>query len=140
VAIITLETTKSGRKIWLTDTAFGQLQRSHVAQRDDLIVQLGGRVSLRGFETSRVSLNHVRRSDSDHYRLRGPEGNKTSGSGGKPWNACLPERVACAPFQYQRRDSRQDAQSSVDPNARYDQAAVNRSGEATASHAGDAKL
>lgn len=132
-----LEATQNGHKVWLTDDELEELQRSCVSLRDDLIIQLGGYVGLRAFEIPQVAPHHVRRSDSDHYRLRVPSGKDTSGSGGKPRDAYLPESVERDLFQYQRREDLADDEPFVDLSPRGVRAAVKRVAEATADRTGD---
>jgi hypothetical protein len=58
-------------KIWMTDRELEDLRRAAAAHRDDLIIQLGGKVGLRAFEISQVCPQYVKRTgDGDHYRLR----------------------------------------------------------------------
>jgi hypothetical protein len=96
-----IEAIKDGHKVWLTDDELEELRRSYVSLRDGLIIQLGGHVGLRAFEIPQVTPSHVRQSESDHYRLRVPEAKNTSGSGGKPRDAYLPESVERDLFQFQ---------------------------------------
>lgn len=89
-------------KVWLTDSELETLRRHAANHRDDLILQLGGYVGLRAFEIPQVTPAHVQRTeDGEHYRLRVPEGKDTTGNGGKPRNAFLPEDVESDLHRYQ---------------------------------------
>jgi hypothetical protein len=71
-----------------------RLCRAATTARDDLICQLGGYVGLRAFEIPQICPSHVSRTDDgEHYRLRVPSGKDTTGNGGNPRDAYLPERV-----------------------------------------------
>jgi Phage integrase family. len=132
-----LEATKDGHKVWLTDDDLEELRRSCVSLRDGLIIQLGGHVGLRAVEIPQVTPNHVRRSESEHYRLRVPEAKDTSSSGGKPRDAYLPESVERDLFQFQRRDGLDADQPFVDLSPRGVRAAVTRVAETTADRTGN---
>jgi len=80
-------------KIWLTDSEIDDLRRATNSQRDDLIIQLGAFVGLRAFEIPQVRPVDVKATDSDQYRLRVRAGKDTSGDGGKPRDAYLPDSV-----------------------------------------------
>ncbi|TKX55640.1 site-specific integrase, partial [Halorubrum sp. SS7] len=57
-------------KCWLTDDDLEALRRAAGSHRDDLVIQLGGFVGLRAFETPQVTPKHVNRTpDGDHFRL-----------------------------------------------------------------------
>jgi hypothetical protein len=72
-------------KVWLTDGKLENLERVASSQRDYLIIRLGGCITLRAFEIPQIFPKHVKRTDDGkHYRLRVPEGNDTTGNGGKP--------------------------------------------------------
>jgi hypothetical protein len=89
----------------LTDRELGQLRRHAGSKRNDLLIQLGGYVGLRAFEIPQVCPCHVKRTDDgEHYRLRVPEGKDTTGNGGKPRDANLPESVERELHQYQQEN------------------------------------
>jgi len=80
-------------KVWLTDSEIEDLRRAAKSTRDDLIIQLGAFVGLRAFEIPQVRPADVTETDSGQYRLRVPAGKDTSGNGGKPRDAYLPDSV-----------------------------------------------
>ena len=80
-------------KVWLTDSEIEDLRRAANSTRDDLIIQLGAYVGLRAFEIPQVRPADVTETDSGQYRLRVPAGKDTSGNGGKPRDAYLPDGV-----------------------------------------------
>jgi len=80
-------------KVWLTDGEIEDLRRATNSQRDDIIIQLGAFVGLRAFEIPQVCPANVKEADSGQYRLRVTAGKDTSGNGGKPRDAYLPDRV-----------------------------------------------
>ncbi|MFU1783867.1 site-specific integrase [Haloarcula japonica] len=80
-------------KVWLTDSEIEDLRRAANSTRDDLIIQLGAFVGLRAFEIPQVRPADVTETDSGQYRLRVPAGKDTSGNGGKPRDAYLPDGV-----------------------------------------------
>lgn len=134
-----LEKSGHGHKVWLTDDEVEGLRRSCPSARDDLIIQLGAYVGLRAFEIPQVTPGHVKRSDSDHYRLRVPEGKDTRGDreGGKPRDAYLPDRVERDLYRYQRDEELADGDPYVDLTPRGVRAAVDRAAEAAADRTGD---
>jgi len=80
-------------KVWLTDSEIEDLRRATNSQRDDIIIQLGAFVGLRAFEIPQVRPCDVKETDSGQYRLRVQAGKDTSGNGGKPRDAYLPDSV-----------------------------------------------
>jgi len=80
-------------KVWLTDDEIEELRRASQNQRDDLIIQLGAYVGLRAFEIPQVRPIDMKETDSGQYRLRIEAGKDSSGNGGKPRNAFLPDNV-----------------------------------------------
>jgi len=80
-------------KVWLTDSEIEDLRRAANSTRDDLIIQLGAFVGLRAFEIPQVRPADVNETDSGQYRLRVKAGKDTSGNGGKPRDAYLPDGV-----------------------------------------------
>jgi integrase len=80
-------------KVWLTDAEIEDLRRATNSQRDDIIIQLGAFVGLRAFEIPQVRPVNVKETESGQYRLRVEAGKDTSGNGGKPRDAYLPDSV-----------------------------------------------
>ena len=80
-------------KVWLTDSEIEDLRRATNSQRDDLVIQLGAFVGLRAFEMPQVRPVDVKQTESGQYRLRVKAGKDTSGNGGKPRDAYLPDSV-----------------------------------------------
>jgi integrase len=80
-------------KVWLTDGEIEDLRRATNSQRDDIIIQLGAFVGLRAFEIPQARPADVTETDSGQYRLRVRAGKDTSGNGGKPRDAYLPDHV-----------------------------------------------
>jgi integrase len=89
-----VEATKGNEhKVWLTDSEIEDLRRATNSQRDDLIIQLGAFVGLRAFEIPQVRPADVKETDSGQYRLPVQAGKDTTGNGGKPRDAYLPDGV-----------------------------------------------
>jgi len=80
-------------KVWLTDGEIEDLRRATNSQRDDIIIQLGAFVGLRAFEIPQARPADVTETDSGQYRLRVRAGKDTSGNGGKPRDAYLPDHI-----------------------------------------------
>jgi integrase len=80
-------------KVWLTDSEIEDLRRATNSQRDDIIIQLGAFVGLRAFEIPQIRPTDVKETESGQYRLRVSAGKDTSGNGGKPRDAYLPDSV-----------------------------------------------
>ena len=80
-------------KVWLTDSEIDDLRCATNSQRDDLVIQLGAFVGLRAFEIPQVRPVDVKQTESGQYRLRVRGGKDTSGNGGKPRDAYLPDSV-----------------------------------------------
>lgn len=80
-------------KVWLTDSEIEDLRRAANSTRDDVIIQLGAFVGLRAFEIPQVRPADVKETDSGQYRLRVRSGKDTTGGGGKPRDAFLPDSV-----------------------------------------------
>lgn len=78
-------------KVWLTDGEIKDLRRTANSQRDDIIIQLGAFVGLRAFEIPQIRPADVKETESGQYRLRVRSGKDTSGGGGKPRDAYLPD-------------------------------------------------
>ena len=77
----------------LGSTEIEDLRRATNSQRDDIIIQLGAFVGLRAFEIPQVRPTDVKETESGQYRLRVSAGKDTSGNGGKPRDAYLPDSV-----------------------------------------------
>ena len=80
-------------KVWFTDNEIEVLRRATNSQRDDLSIQFGAFVGLRAFEIPQVRPVDIKQTDSGQYRLRVQAGKDTSGNGGKPHDALLPDNV-----------------------------------------------
>lgn len=123
---------------WLTDDELDQLRRAATSHRDDLIIQLGGYVGLRAFELPQIQPRHVRRTaDGEHYRLRVPSGKDTTGNGGKPRDAFLPDAVEKALHRYQTREGIGTDESIIDLKERGVRAVVKRTATRAAEQTGD---
>ena len=125
-------------KVWLRDDELEELRRAAGGHRDDLIVQLGGYVGLRAFEIPQVTPSHVKRTpDGDHFRLRVPEGKDTTGSGGKPRDAYLPNDVEGDIHRYVTSGEIGRDEPIVDLSVGGVRAAVKRTAERAAEATGD---
>jgi len=135
-----LEATRSDDqyKVWLTDSELEELRRYAGSTRNDLIIQLGGYVGLRAFEIPQIRPRHVSRTDDgEHYRLRVPEGKDTTGSGGKPRNAYLPESVERDLHQYQQEHAIPRDKPYIELSDRGVRSVVKRTAEETAEATGN---
>lgn len=125
-------------KVWMTDDELEELRRAAANHRDDLIIQMGGYVGLRAFEIPQVCPKHVKRtSDGDHYRLRVPEGKDTTGSGGKPRDAYLPQDVESDIHRYQNAKEIGRDDPLIDLTARGIRNIVKRTAERAAEETDD---
>lgn len=125
-------------KVWMTDTELEDLRRAADSYRDDLIIQLGGYVGLRAFEVPQPCPEHVKRTeDGSHYRLRVPEGKDTSGNGGKPRDAYLPQEVERDLHQYQSAEDVARHEPFVELTERGVRDVVKRTAERAAEETGD---
>lgn len=125
-------------KVWLTDHELDQLRRHAGSTRNDLLIQLGGYVGLRAFEIPQVKPKHVTRtSDGEHYRLRIPEGKDTTGSGGKPRDAYLPESVERDLHRYQQEHDIAPSEVYFDLTESGVRAAIKRIAERAAEETGN---
>jgi integrase len=125
-------------KVWMTDTELEELRRHAATHRDDLIIQLGGYVGLRAFEIPQIEPRHVRRTeDGEHYRLRVSEGKDTSGNGGKPRNAYLPQDVESDIHRYANAEDIDPHQPLVELSERGVRDVVKRTVERAAEATGD---
>ena len=135
-----LEATKKSDeyKVWLTDSEIEVLRRATAGYRDDIIIQLGAFVGLRSFEIPQVQPRHIKTTESGQYRLRIPEGKDTTGSGGKPRDAYLPDDVERSLQQFANAENIAPREPFVDLSGRGVRAAVKRTAEAAAAETGDA--
>lgn len=125
-------------KVWLDDRELDELRRAAANHRDDLVIQLGGYVGLRAFEVPQVCPKHVKRtSDGQHYRLRVPEGKDTTGGGGKPRDAFLPEDVERDLHRYQNAESIDRGEPFIELTESGIRAVVKRTAERAAEETGD---
>lgn len=125
-------------KCWLTDDEVEALRRAAGSHRDDLVIQLGGFVGLRAFETPQVCPKHVKRTpDGDHFRLRVESGKDTTGSGGKPRDAYLPSDVEGDIHRYVRSENIEPHEPIVDLSESGIRAVVKRTAERAAKATGD---
>lgn len=99
-----IETTAGNEhKAWLTDSEIENLRRATNSQRDDLLIQLGAFVGLRAFEIPQVRPINVKETEGGQYRLRIEAGKDTTGNGGKPRDAYLPDSVERDLQRYQNQ-------------------------------------
>ena len=125
-------------KVWLTDSELDELRRAAASHRDDLIIQLGGYVGLRAFEIPQIRPKHVKRTeDGEHYRLRIPEGKDTTGSGGKPRDAYLPESVEADIHRYVTAEGIDRGEPIIDLSERGIRNVVKRTAERAADETSD---
>ncbi|WP_254841146.1 site-specific integrase [Natronomonas marina] len=125
-------------KVWMTDQELEELRRAAARHRDDLIIQLGGYVGLRAFEIPQIKPKHIKRTeDGDHYRLRVPEGKDTTGNGGKPRDAYLPQDVEGDIHRYQNAEAINPGQPLVDLTERAVRDVVKRTAISAAEKTGD---
>ena len=124
-------------KVWMTDDEIEELRRATASYRDDIIIQLGAFVGLRAFEMPQIQPRHIKQTDTGTYRLRVPEGKDTTGNGGKPRDAFLPDDVERDLRQYQRNENIAPKDPFIDLSERGVRAAVKRTAEAAAEATGD---
>ena len=124
-------------KIWLTDNEIEDLRRATTGYRDDIIIQLGAFVGLRSFEVPQIQPRHIKTTESSQYRLRVPEGKDTTGSGGKPRDAYLPDDVERSLQQFANAENIAPREPFVDLSGRGVRAAVKRTAKAAAAETGD---
>jgi len=124
-------------KVWLTDSEIEDLRRATTGYRDDIIIQLGAFVGLRSFEIPQIQPRHIKTTESGQYRLRVPEGKDTTGSGGKPRDAYLPDEVERSLQQFAKAENIAPREPFVDLSGRGVRAAVKRTAEAAAAETGD---
>lgn len=124
-------------KVWMTDEEIEDLRRAAASYRDDVIIQLGAFVGLRAFEMPQVQPQHIKQTENGSYRLRVPEGKDTTGNGGKPRDAFLPDDVERDLRQFQRNENIAPKDPFIDLTERGVRAAVKRTAEAAAEETGD---
>jgi len=124
-------------KVWLTDSEIEDLRRATNSQRDDIIIQLGAFVGLRAFEIPQVRPVDVTETDSGQYRLRVRAGKDTSGDGGKPRDAYLPDRVERDLQRYQNEHNIAPNDPFIDLSQPGVRAAVGRTADRAADATGD---
>ncbi|MBO4248381.1 site-specific integrase [Halomicrobium sp. IBSBa] len=124
-------------KVWLTDGEIEDLRRATNSQRDDLIIQLGAFVGMRAFEIPQVRPVDVKQTESGQYRLRVEAGKDTSGNGGKPRDAYLPDSVERDLQRYQNEHNIAPKDPFVDLSQPGVRAVVRRTAERAADQTGD---
>ncbi|MBX0287911.1 site-specific integrase [Halomicroarcula sp. F28] len=124
-------------KVWLTDDEIEDLRRATTSQRDDIIIQLGAFVGLRAFEIPQVCPRDVSESAGGQYRLRVRSGKDTSGSGGKPRDAYLPDSVERDLQRYQNEHNIAPNDPYIDLSQPGVRAVVRRTADRAAEATGD---
>ncbi|GGM50237.1 site-specific integrase [Haloarcula argentinensis] len=124
-------------KVWLTDGEIEDLRRASNSQRDDIIIQLGAFVGLRAFEIPQVRPVDVKETDSGQYRLRVKAGKDTSGNGGKPRDAYLPDSVECDLQRFQNEHNIAPKNPYIDLSQPGVRAVVRRTAERAVDANGD---
>jgi integrase len=124
-------------KVWLTDEEIEDLRRAANSARDDLVIQLGAFVGLRAFEMPQVRPADVRETDSGQYRLRVQSGKDTSGGGGKPRDAYLPDSVERDLQRYQNEHNIAPKDSYIELSQPGVRAVVRRTAARAAEATGD---
>lgn len=132
-----IQKTGSGHKVWLTDSEIEEMRRNIGKDRDDIILLLGAYVGLRAFEIPQITPAHVKRTDSDHYRLRVPEGKDTKRGEGKPRDAYLPTMVESRLYSFQSINNLDPDDHYVDLSVDGVRAVVKRIANRTADSTGD---
>jgi len=124
-------------KVWLTDTEIDDLRRATTSQRDDIIIQLGAFVGLRAFEIPQVRPTDVKQTDSGQFRLRVETGKDTTGGGGKPRDAYLPNDVERDLRRYQREHNIAPKDPVIELKQPGVRAVVRRTADRAAEETGD---
>jgi integrase len=125
-------------KVWMNDSELDTLRRYAGSSRNDLLIRLGGYVGLRAFEIPQVCPKHVKRTDDgEHYRVRVPEGKDTTGNGGKPRDAYLPETVERDLHQYKEETSLSRSDPVINLTESGVRAVVKRVAKRAADETGD---
>lgn len=123
-------------KVWLTDGEIEDLRRAARSQRDDIIIQLGAYVGLRAFEIPQPTPSDITTTESGQYRLRVCAGKDTSGNGGKPRNAFLPDSVERDLQRFQNSENIAPKDSFVELEQPGVRAVVKRTAERAAGETG----
>jgi len=124
-------------KVWLTDSEVEDLRRATNSQRDDIVIQLGAFVGLRAFEVPQVRPADVQETDSGQYRLRVRSGKDTTGGGGKPRDAYLPDGVERDLQRYQNEHNIAPKDPYIDLSQPGVRAVVRRTAARAAEATGD---
>jgi len=124
-------------KVWLTDSEIEDLRRATNSQRDDIVIQLGAFVGLRAFEIPQVRPADVKETESGQYRLRVQAGKDTSGNGGKPRDAYLPDSVERDLQRYQNEHNIAPKDPYIDLSQPGVRAVVRRTADRAADATGD---
>jgi len=124
-------------KVWLTDSEIDDLRRATNSQRDDIIIQLGAFVGLRAFEWPQVRPVDIKETESGQYRLRVQAGKDTSGNGGKPRDAYLPDSVERDLQRYQNEHNIAPKDPYIDLSQPGVRAVVRRTAARAADATGD---
>jgi len=124
-------------KVWLTDSEIEDLRRATNSQRDDLIIQLGAYAGLRAFEIPQARPVDVKQTESSLYRLRVQSGKDTSGNGGKPRDAYLPDRVERDLQRFQNEHNIAPKEPYIDLTQPGVRAVVRRTAERAAEATGE---
>jgi integrase len=123
-------------KVWLTDSEVEDLRRVTHSQRDDLIIQLGAYVGLRAFEVPQPRPCDIIETENGQYRLRVRAGKDTSGNGGKPRNAFLPDSVERDLQRFQNSENIAPQDPFIDLEQPGVRAVVKRTAERAADETG----
>jgi integrase len=123
-------------KVWLTDGEIEELRRATRSQRDDIIIQLGAYVGLRAFEIPQPTPSDITESEGGQYRLRVRSGKDTSGNGGKPRNAFLPDSVERDLQRFQNSENIAPRDPFIDLKQPGVRAVVKRTAERAADETG----
>ncbi|EMA31527.1 MULTISPECIES: site-specific integrase [Haloarcula] len=124
-------------KVWLTDSEIEDLRQATNSQRDEIVIQLGAFVGLRAFEIPQVRPVDVKETESKQYRLRVQDGKDTSGNGGKPRDAFLPDRVERDLQRFQNEHNIAPKDPFIDLTQPGVRAVVRRTAERAAETTGD---
>lgn len=124
-------------KVWMTDEEIEELRRAAASYRDDVIIQLGAFVGLRAFEIPQVTPAGISETERGMFRLRVPKGKDTTGSGGKPRDAFLPDDVERDLKRFQNAENIAPRDPFVELSERGVRAVVKRTARAAAEETGD---
>ena len=127
-------------KVWLTDEEIEELRRSTSNLRDDLIIQLGAYVGLRAFEIPQVQPAGIKTTANDEYRLHVPAGKDTTGNGGKPRDAYLPDSVERDLQRYQNAQNIAPQDPVIDLSTDGVRRVVIRTAKRTAERTGEERF